>query len=128
MCSNMSFTWHAFIGVLLGLVLLVNTSYGQTCTGTTPANPGAQTGNLYTTGTINPSTSTIHWVRGSAITGATFTLSGNARVVVKTGSNVTTSGALTVPVGCTLYIESGVTLTVNGSLSVAGTLINLGTI
>lgn len=120
--------------VLLPLILclvLINKTSGQTCTGSTPANPGARTGNLYTTTTIDPgSTSTVHWFQGTA-SGATITMSGTSKLIIKTGSNLALSGAYTIPNGCMIYVESGATLTLGGNLTLgdaSSALINLGTI
>lgn len=105
----------------------------ETCSGNTPANPGARTGNLYTASPINPgNTSTVHWVTGTfTVTPANLTMSGTSRLVIKTGSSLTISGAYTIPTGCTIYVESGARLIVSGNLTInnaTASLINLGTV
>jgi hypothetical protein len=108
------------------LALTIHKGYGQTCAGSTPANPGAQTGSNYTSTTINPSDGKVSWFTGGTVGGATITISANSTLIIKTGSFLTLTGATTIPAGSTIYIESGAGLSIPGSLTLQGTFTNLG--
>ncbi len=119
--------------IIFCILMFVEVSKAQTCTGSTPANPGARTGNLYTAFPINPgNTSTVHWVTGTfTVTPGNLTMSGTSKLVIKTGSSLTISGAYTIPNGCMIYVESGAMLTLGGNLSfgnASSSFINLGTV
>lgn len=106
----------------------ISTAYGQTCTGTTPANPGTLTGTNYTGVNITPSNGLRNWFTGGTLTGASISISSNSTLIIKTGSFITLTGSTTIPIGSTIYIESGAGLSIPGSLTIQGTFVNLGTL
>lgn len=118
------------IVLLLSILLsqMISTAYGQTCSGTTPANPGTLTGTNYTGININPSDGLRSWFTGGTLTGANINISSNSTLIIKTGSFITLTGAITIPSGSIIYIESGAGLSIPGSLTVQGTLTNLGSL
>ncbi|MDB5272834.1 MAG: C-terminal target protein [Chitinophagaceae bacterium] len=105
----------------------IKVSYGQTCSGSTPAE-GTFNGSNITGTTISPSNGKINWYTGGTVTVTSITISANSTLVIKTGSFVTVSASTTIPSGNTIYIESGASLTVQGSLTIQGNFINLGTL
>ena len=116
------------IGFASIFLLLIPSANGQTCTGSTPANPGSANGTTYTGVNINPNNGLRNWFTGGTVSGANINISSNSTLIIKTGSFLTLTGATTIPSGSTIYIESGAGLSLPGSLSIQGTLINLGTL